>query len=505
MIYSYEIEKQVLSAFLQKPNLFVDYINVLSEKDFYDKNSLLHKTLFLILKKSLEKSESIDEVVIVQRIKDLGIKFEEDINLLDYIRSLSMRKIHSDGNIQSSVKELKKLSVRREISATGKQISDKMKNLGTDISYTDIIDLADQLYNEKINLFEVGDDVPQNIYDEMESFIEERGNNPIEEFGMMGPHEKVNGIYGSLLRPGNITVIVARSGVGKTQFCMDYATKVALKYDVPVLHFDNGEMSKEELIIRQCAAMSGVPSYLLESGKWRQSGEEVVNKVRSVWNKISNLKFYYYNVGGLDVDSMINTLKRFYYSKVGRGNKMIFSFDYIKTSSDKQSSNKSEWQMVGEMVDKFKKCIQKEILEDGLPVIPMITSVQSNRSGITNNRNAQNIVDDESIVSLSDRITQFCSHMFILRAKTTDEIVDDGSSFGSHKLINVKSRHLGKDIVGACEPVQVGDTFRRNFINLKFENFNITECGDLRDIIAFRDSGGDLITNQDDLPSFDDI
>ena len=48
-----------------------------------------------------------------------------------------------------------------------------------------------------------------------------------------------------------------------------------------------------------------------------------------------------------------------------------------------------------------------------LPVIPMITSVQSNRSGITNNRNAQNIVDDESIVSLSDRITQFCSHMFI--------------------------------------------------------------------------------------------
>ena len=98
---------------------------------------------------------------------------------------------------------------------------------------------------------------------------------------------------------------------------------------------------------------------------------------------------------------------------------MIFSFDYIKTSSDKQSGNKSEWQMVGEMVDKFKKCIQKEILEDGLPVIPMITSVQSNRSGITNNRNAQNIVDDESIVSLSDRITQFCSHMFILRQKTT--------------------------------------------------------------------------------------
>ena len=497
MIHSYEIEKQVLAAFLQKPNIFVNYLNVLSEKDFYDKNSLLHKTLFLILKKSLENDENIDDVVIVQRIKDLGIKFEENINILDYVRSLSMRKIYSDDKIETSIKELKKLSVRREIHSTGNHIAEQMKSLNTDVPYLQIIELADKIYNEKINLFEVGDDVPPNIYEEMVGFI--------EEFGMFGPHEKVNDIYGSLLRPGNITVIVARSGVGKTQFCMDYSTKVALKYDVPVLHFDNGEMSKEELIIRQCAALSGVASHLLESGKWRQAGDEVVNKVRSVWSKIKTLKFYYYNVGGMDVDSMINTLKRFYYSRVGRGNKMIFSFDYIKTSSDKQSGNKSEWQMVGEMVDKFKKCIQKEILEDGLPVIPMITSVQSNRSGITNNRNSQNIVDDESIVSLSDRITQFCSHMFILRQKTTDEIADDGSSFGTHKLINVKARHLGKDIAGACEPVQVDDNLRKNFINLHFKNFNITECGDLRDIVAFRNSGGDLINTQSDLPSFDDL
>ena len=201
---------------------------------------------------------------------------------------------------------------------------------------------------------------------------------------------------------------------------------------------------------------------------------------------------------------MTNTLKRFYYSKVGRGNRMVFSFDYIKTSSEQ--SNKNEWQLVGEMVDKFKKCIQKEILEDGDPVIPMITSVQSNRSGITTNRNAQNIIDDESIVSLSDRITQFCSHMFILRQKTHDEVADDGAQFGTHKLINVKARHLGNDIAGAVEPVQVDDNLRKNFVNLEFKNFNITERGDLRDIVNFRNTGGDLVqTNQAEIPSFDDI
>jgi hypothetical protein len=207
----------------------------------------------------------------------------------------------------------------------------------------------------------------------------------------------------------------------------------------------------------------------------------------------------------MDVDSMINTLKRFYYSKVGRGNKMVFSFDYIKTSSE-HSGNKSEWQTVGEMVDKFKKCIQKEILEDGNPVIPMITSVQSNRSGITTNRQSANIIDDESIVSLSDRITQFCSHMFILRQKTNDEVAEEGNQFGTHKIINVKARHLGKDIAGACEPVQVDDNLRKNFINLSFRNFNITECGDLRDIVNFRNTGGDLNeSSSNEIPSFDDL
>ena len=505
MVYSLEIEKQVLAAFIQKPKTLVDFLHLITESDFYDA-SLLHRTLFAVLKKSCQKDESIDEIVLVQRIKDLGIKFEEDISLIDYVRSLSMRKIHSEEKIESSIKELKKYSVRREIGKTAQRIADSMKNISPEVSYLKIIESADQIYNEKINLFESGDDVPKNIYDEMEGFIEERGNNPVEEFGMMGPHEKVNDIYGSLLRPGNITVIVARSGVGKTQFCMDYATKVSAKYNVPVLHFDNGEMSKEELIIRQCAALSGVQAYLLESGKWRQAGEETVNKVRSVWAKVKQLKFYYYNVGGMDVDSMINTLKRFYYSKVGRGNKMVFSFDYIKTSSDGMTGNKNEWQLVGEMVDKFKKCIQKEILEDGSPVIPMITSVQSNRSGITTNRDAQNIIDDESIVSLSDRITQFCSHMFILRSKTHDETAEEGNQFGTHKLINVKARHLGKDIAGACEPVQVDDNLRKNFINLEFKNFNITERGDLREIVTFRNTGGDLIsTETQTLPSFEDL
>ena len=502
MIYSYELEKQLLAGLLKDPEILTEISNFISTSDFYSEQTSLNSTIFRIIDQAITANDEIDEIIVAQRVNEIGLSFEDNVNPSDYIKSLALRKV-PEGNFLKTAKELKKYSIRREILQSSQAIAKKMKAISAESSYCDIIEAADSIYNSRINLYEMGNDVPSNIYDEMESLIEGRGDNPLTEFGLMGPHPKVNEIYGSLLRPGNITVIVARSGVGKTQFCMDYSTKVSAEHDVPVLHFDNGEMSKEELIMRQCAALSGVSMHLLESGKWRRAGNNIVEKVRAVWPKIKDLKFYYYNVGGMDVDAMVSSLKRFYYSKVGRGNKMVFSFDYIKTTSERMN-NKSEWQIVGEMVDKFKKCVQKEILWEGEPIISMITSVQSNRYGITNNRTAQNIVDDESIVSLSDRITQFCSHMFILRNKTADEIESEGQRFGTQKLINVKARHLGSDIAGAVEPVRINDALRKNSINLDFNNFNITECGDLRDIASVLNGEHELDTEgvQDEIPDF---
>ena len=56
MIYSLEIEKQVLAAFIQQPKVLINFIHLISESDFHD-GSLLHRTLFAVLKKSCERDE----------------------------------------------------------------------------------------------------------------------------------------------------------------------------------------------------------------------------------------------------------------------------------------------------------------------------------------------------------------------------------------------------------------------------------------------------------------
>ena len=128
----------------------------------------------------------------------------------------------------------------------------------------------------------------------------------------------------------------------------------------------------------------------------------------------------------------------------------------------------------------------------------MITSVQANRYGITTNRHADTIIDDESVVSLSDGITQFCSHLFLLRKKALEEMREDGNNFGTHKLINLKSRHLGKNALRAINDVTMVDgSKKKNFINLKFKNFQIEEKGDLQDLVNFQQGANVTVETND--------
>ena len=490
MVYSYELEQHLLAGLIKYPESYPLIAAFITKDDFFSQNTAVNKTIFCVLRQSLEASEILDEVLLSQRVKSLGMSFEDNLNIGDYIKALSMRQISKEGVVKAA-KELKKITVRREIHDASIDVAKSMKSISASSTYDQIVSEADKIYNEKINLYEIGSNNPENLFDDMEDWIEDRGNNPIDEFGLMGPHKRINECYGSLLRPGNITVVVARAGVGKTQFCMDFCTKVsAINNNVPILHFDNGEMSKEELIVRQCSALSGVPMHLLETGRWRQAGQEVIDKVRDTWKKVKDFKFFYYNVAGHSIESMINIIRRFYFSEVGRGNKMIFSFDYIKTSYEKQNGL-SSWETVGRMVDKFKQLIQKELCFSEGPTVSMLTSVQSNRLGITNNRSSDNIVDDESVVSLSDQITQFCSHLFLLRKKTMDEIQSEPEDFGTHKLISLKYRWLGRDVHRALQPVEMPDgTKRNNYVNLHMENFGIEEKGDLQDLVDNLNSEG---------------
>lgn len=507
-MFSFELELKVLSGLLQHPHKWAEISSFITDDDFFSEDSKFHISIFKIIRKALNNAESINDTILIDRIKNLNISFPDSIDPEEYIRAMQYFPIE-EKVFENSVRELKKYTIRRKIL----HISDDFKRFANKVdttdSYSSIVEGADKIYNDTIRTFEWGENKIVNLGEVAEEIVEHLGENPPTNTGIMSPYETVNKIYGSLVRPGNCCIIAARAKCGKTTMLVDMATKMAYKEQIPILHFDNGEMSARELVMRMVSSMSGVPMHLLESGKWRKCGykdwsaKEVVDRVRSVWDKTRKIKILYENVAGMDVEEMKNLLKRIYYSEVGRGKPMTFSFDYLKTDFNNLGKG-ADWAFAGRTLHLFKQCISRELVFDGEPTVGMLTSVQTNRSGIVSSkRSLSEIVEDESVVANADQYIQFASHLFLLRKKVIEEIVDEGEEFGTHKLINLAARHLGEDAFGHINPVRMDDgSLKDNFINLKFESFNVQDCGDLRSIITAK-MGDDVQPRGDDVDDDD--
>lgn len=481
---SLKLEKNVIAGILKFPQSYFDVKALLSQEDFAANNSKVHKTIWAVLSNIIETGDcAVEPVIIAERISRLGISFEDDLRVGDYIESLSMIVIKDEKSVVDFAKELKKLSIRRSIVESAENVKNIALTAPLELSALEVVKKCDEAYNLNINKFQnIDTNRPINIYEKMEEIVEEWGNNPKDEVGpMLDGFPRMNGLFGTLWNPEDITTIVAKPAVGKTSLALDLNTRIGVKYDIPVFHMDNGEMSYKQLLARQCAALSGVPLHYIESGKWRLN-EEYERRVRSQWSKIKNWKFFYLDVGGKKSQEMISEARKFYYSQVGRGNKMIISFDYIKTSFE-SFDNKREDQIVGEMLDRFKQFIKSEIKFNDDPMISMFTSVQQNRYGDQ---------DDDSSVSLSHRIQQFASDMFILRRKTKEEVLAEPTDndgvliYGTHKLIPIKNRKLGKEVDRCVTPVKMPDgKIVQNYVNLRIKNFDVSECGDARDMADF--------------------
>jgi guanylate kinase len=216
-----------------------------------------------------------------------------------------------------------------------------------------------------------------------------------------------------------------------------------------------------------------------KTGNWRKN-EEMTKKVRAAWAKIKNYEYFHYHVGNKNIDQVCSIIRRWYLSKVGRGNQAMIAYDYIKLTGEKVGQNWAEHQAIGEKIDKLKR-ISEEIH------CPIITAMQLNRTGENFNRNSNNVVDDSSVISLSDRLQWFASFVAIFRRKTLDEVTLDGQAFGTHKLIPTKTRFQGKDAAGHQDLVRRLDScgkeiWAQNYLNYQVANFNIEERGSLRDV-----------------------
>ena len=473
MIYSLQVERHVLSGLLKYQDLFADIDVFLSENDFFND---VHSTIYSVFKNIKYKGETVDKVLLAEKIKNLGISFKDEINIFDYIDNLTFSQITEQATM-TACKELIKFRVRRELCQTADNLKEYVTKNAED-SLDEIISKIDGIYNKKISSYSEND-IPINIFEGVEDLIEERGNSPKDETGLITPYSEFNRMYGGL-KNGNIYAIASRPGQGKSTWLNDICFKTAInpKNKTKTLILDT-EMQTVDIQLRMVASLSGVPVWYLETGNWRKN-EEMTKKVREAWGKVKKYEYFHYHVGNKNIDQICSIIRRWYLSKVGRGNQAMIAYDYIKLTGEKVGQNWAEHQAIGDKIDKLKR-ISEEIQ------CPVITAMQLNRTGESFNRKGTEVVDDSSVISLSDRLQWFASFVAIFRRKTLDELTLDGQNFGTHKLIPTKTRFQGKDAAGHQDLVRRLDdkgkeVWAQNYLNYQVENFNIEERGSLNDV-----------------------
>lgn len=474
-LYNIELEKAFIASILQNPDSWGEVAEFIETEDF----SKLNKSVFAVMERRLNCTPQlqVSPILVADELKSLSISLE-GVEAIDYLNSLLLVPLR--GETLSIGKELKKWSVRRTLMQKCEEAKSEL-SMSADKTVDEIVGIVDKKLSDINTKFYQSD--TEDLFEPLIELVESRGNNPVkaEDLGYMGPFQSINDTLGSLLYPSAFVVVAARSGGMKSSLSFYYNLFVAEKYNLPILHLDSNEMTPEQLRFRAVCAMAEgrVPLWAIKSGEWRQN-EEWVDIIRGeVWPRVKKIKINFKNIGGMDSKELTSFVKRFYYKNVGRDNHLLIAWDYIK-SVQSTSKNTQEYQEIGYLINDMKGLITNELKAS------IWTSVQMNRSGITNGKEAKDIQDSEGSFSLSDRIIQMSTNAFAMRFKVPEELAEEGSLFGNMRLVPLKERELlGKNYQQVLSPVKMlNGSLSKNYFNLETKNFSFKDKGDLRSMVA---------------------
>jgi replicative DNA helicase len=485
-LFSLQIEKTCLGGLLRYPQVFADIDAKTKPTDFYNET---HATIYSVLRIALGQKEKLDKVLLAQKLQNLGVSLKDDVDIFDYIDSISYTQISIEGLIEA-FDELVKFRICREL-CENSQKEIEFIHKSKDKSVSEIIVGTDHIHNTKIE--QIGNlHQPEDIYADLYDFL--NGIEPHDEVGLKTPFEIFNDLFGGLRSENGIYAIVSRPKQGKSTWLLNIAEGVVdLNEGCKALICDT-EMSTKVSRFRATSSLTNINMWFLESGNWKKNPEmaEILYQKKKHLERLKG-KVYHINVANLPVEDVCSIMRRWYYRHVGRGGKAFIEYDYIKLTGERLGENWAEHQAIGEKINRLNEVSNQ--LE-----APLFTAMQLNRSA------EKEEVDDSSAIAVSDRLAWFAAWVGLFRRKRIREIEEFGNNWGSHILKPLFTRFQGKSSYGHSDLVKIPGPkkekarYMENFLNYNIENFNIEEMGTLRDMVKGLKDKPDLFQTPKDAP-----
>ncbi len=258
MPFSLEAEQSVLGSILISPKSFDKIADILSADDFYLEN---HRQIFMAMQELFLKSRDIDPVVVVDTLIKTGA-YSDDTTGKEYLRTLA-EIVPSPSNIRDYAAIVRDKSRLRALISICDDITDAAYTEAEDTEH--LIDSAET----RILALSGGDgrtgfvplsDVLMKQFKFYQSIAEHPELNVAIGTGFSDIDRTLVG-----MSPGDLVLVGARPGMGKTAFAMNLAVNISKRMKKAVCVFSL-EMSAEQLTSRLLSSEALVDSTSMRRG-----------------------------------------------------------------------------------------------------------------------------------------------------------------------------------------------------------------------------------------------
>ena len=268
MPFSLEAEQAVLGIIILDPEKIRETANVINAEDFYLEQ---HKVIYETMRDMFLRNSTIDPVTLVDNLVTTGTY--DDAGGKNYVALLA-QSVPSVSNLADYLRIIKDKALLRRLIEASAEIS-RISYAGEGDT-SDILDRSEQLIfniaekKETKGLVHIKDVLMQNY-----KHLDELKQNGVEA---LGTPTYFTDIDKHLIGMGksDLIIVAARPGVGKTSFCLNIATQVAVKTKKKVAIFSL-EMSCEQLVQRMLSSEA-----LIDATKFRMA-----NFTDDEWVKIA--------------------------------------------------------------------------------------------------------------------------------------------------------------------------------------------------------------------------
>lgn len=150
-------------------------------------------------------------------------------------------------------------------------------------------------------------------------------------------------------KPGDLVIVGAQTGHGKTAFALHTARAVAVTNQINMLYL-NTEMSRTQIALRWGSILSGVEHEKVRRGELTSSE---LSEILQGYSALSGSGFYSYPCPNLTPEKTVSITRKF---KVQKDIKMLV-LDYVGRM-DKMTPNFAEWQILEQIVKTLKMLAQ---------------------------------------------------------------------------------------------------------------------------------------------------